>query len=544
MKRSIITLSSIAILGFSMLSFTNSNGFEISKQVEVFVSFFMKLNQNYVDKTNPAELMDTAIKAITKELDPYTKFWTEQDIEASKIRNSGQYTGIGSAIHIHDKRLYISEPYKGFPADKSGLKAGDEIIQIDDILVSDYKGDAKDLLKGETGSTVKVTIARQGKTEIVDVVRSKIDVDAVPFYQLLDDNTAYIVLQKFNKKASSQTIAALKELKAKGADKVILDLRANPGGLLTEAVNVCNIFVAKGEKIVHTESVIDSYKKIYKTKNEPIDEDIPLVVLINGRSASASEIVSGVIQDLDRGVVIGARSFGKGLVQSTRKLKYNTLLKVTTSRYFIPSGRCIQALDYWNRDEDDKPVRTKDSDYKAFKTLNSKRTVYDGGGVLPDIEIDVAKRSSIASVLLKEKAIFDFATDFYYKTKIDDISKFHFSEADYKDFLNYLHNTNFTYKTKTERTLEEAMVYAEKEDLEGKIQNEYKSLLNGIKASKEKALEDQAREIKQLLTNEILKRYFYAEGKYQYDVIHSDEIKEAKSVLANSNVYNKILTKK
>ena len=541
MKRSIITLSSIAILGFSMLSFTNSNGFEISKQVEVFVSFFMKLNQNYVDKTNPAELMDTAIKAITKELDPYTKFWTEQDIEASKIRNSGQYTGIGSAIHMHKKRLYISEPYKDFPADKSGLKAGDEIIQIDDILVSDYKGDAKDLLKGETGSTVKVTINRQGKKQVIDVVRSKIDVDAVPFYELLDDNTAYIVLQKFNKKASSQTIAALKELKARGANKVILDLRGNPGGLLTEAVNVCNIFVPKGEKIVHTESVIDSYKKIYKTKNEPIDEDIPLVVLINGRSASASEIVSGVIQDLDRGVVVGARSFGKGLVQSTRKLKYNTLLKVTTSRYFIPSGRCIQALDYWHRDENDKPVRTKDSDYKAFKTLNSKRTVYDGGGVLPDVEVDVAKRSSIASVLLKEKAIFNYATNFYYKTTIDDISKFHFSEADYKDFLNYLHNTNFTYQTKTEQTLEDAMVYAEKEDLEGKIQGEYKSLLNSIKASKEKALEDQAREIKQLLTNEILKRYFYAEGKYKYDVIHSDEIKEAKNLLNNSNLYNKVL---
>ena len=266
MKRSIVTIGSLAILGFGMLSFTNSNGFEISKQVEVFVSFFMKLNQNYVDKTNPAELMDTAITAITKELDPYTKFWTEQDIEASKIRNSGQYTGIGSAIHMHNKRLYISEPYKDFPADKSGLKAGDEIIQIDDVLVSDYKGDAKDLLKGETGSSVKVSITRQGKKQVIDVVRSKIDVDAVPFYQLLDDNTAYIVLQKFNKKASSQTIAALKELKAKGADKVILDLRGNPGGLLTEAVNVCNIFVPKGQKIVHTESVIDSYKKVYKTK--------------------------------------------------------------------------------------------------------------------------------------------------------------------------------------------------------------------------------------------------------------------------------------
>jgi len=544
MKRSIITITSLAVFTFGSFSFTNtSNGFEISKQIEVFVSFFKKLNQNYVDETNPAELMDTAIKAITKELDPYTKFWTEQDIEASKIRNSGQYTGIGSAIHMHNKRLYIAEPYKGFPADKSGLKAGDEIIQIDDVLVSDYKGEAKDLLKGETGSTVKIIYKRQGQTQNVSVVRNKIDVDAVPFYELLDDNTAYIVLQKFNKKASSQTIAALKELKAEGADKVILDLRGNPGGLLTEAVNVCNIFVPKGQKIVHTESVIDSYKKVYKTKNEPIDIDIPLVVLVNGRSASASEIVSGVIQDLDRGVVVGARSFGKGLVQSTRKLKYNTLLKVTTSRYFIPSGRCIQALDYWHRDEDNKPVRTKDSDFNSFKTLNSDRTVYDGGGVLPDIEVDVAKRSSIASVLLKEKAIFNYATDYYYKNDIENLDRFNFSEGDYKDFLDYLDNTNFTYTTKTEETLEDAMTYAEKEGLETKIQTEYNSLLSSINNSKKRALTDQSKEIRQLLTNEILKRYFYIEGKYKYDVINSDEIKEAKDILASPKYYNKILGK-
>ena len=542
MKRTILAISSVAILGFTTSSFISaSNGFEISKQIEVFVSFYNKLNRNYVDKTNPAELMDTAIKAITKKLDPYTKFWTEQDIEASKIRNSGQYTGIGSAIHTYEDRLYIAEPYKDFPADKSGLKAGDEVIKIDDILIEDYKGEAKDLLKGETGTTVNVTFKRQGKIQNTDVTRSKIDVDAVPFYDLLDDNTAYIVLRKFNKKASSQTIAALKELKARGADKVILDLRGNPGGLLTEAVNICNIFIPKGQKIVHTESVVDSYKKVYKTKKEPIDLDIPLAVLVNGRSASASEIVSGVIQDLDRGVVVGARSFGKGLVQSTKKLKYNTLLKVTTSRYFMPSGRCIQALDYWHRDKDNKAVRTKDSDYKAFKTLNSKRTVYDGGGVLPDVEIEVAKRSSVANFLLKKRAIFDYATNFYYKHDIKDIATFHFSETDYKDFLNYLHTTDFNYETKTEKTLEKALDYAEKEALDNDIKNEYQSLLNSIKNSKTKALDKQSKEIKQLLTNEIIKRYFYVEGKYKYDVLNSEEIKEAKIILANKEKYSKIL---
>ena len=544
MKRILIWSTSLLIVCFSLLSFKSYNGFEISKQVEVFVSFFMKLNQNYVDKTNPAELMDTAINAITNELDPYTKFWTEQDIEASKIRNSGQYTGIGATVHSKENKLFIAEPHKGFPADKSGLKAGDEVIQIDDILVETYKGEAKELLKGETGSSVEITYIRQGEKATVNVVRSKIDVDAVPFYKLLDDKTGYIVLQKFNKKASSQTIAALKELKAQGADKIILDLRGNPGGLLTEAVNVCNIFVEKGQKIVHTESVIDSYKKVYKTKNNPVDTEIPLAVLVNGRSASASEIVSGVMQDLDRGVVVGARSFGKGLVQSTRKLKYNTLLKVTTSRYFIPSGRCIQALDYWHRDENDKPKRVKDSDYKAFKTLNAKRTVYDGGGVFPDVEVPVAQRSSIASALLGEKAIFNFATDYYYSNKVnDDVNKFSFSESDYKDFLNYLDKNNFNFKTKTENSLDEAMVYAEKEDLDKDILNAFNNLQNSIETSKNKALESRSKEIKQLLTDELLKRYFYKKGMYQYNLSHSDEIKKAKSILGNTKEYNKILGK-
>jgi len=541
MKRMMILISSLLVMCLGFSSFTNYNGFEISKQVEVFVSFFMKLNQNYVDKTNPAELMDVAINAITDELDPYTKFWTEQDIEASKIRNSGQYTGIGASIHSFKNRLFIAEPHQGFPADKSGLKAGDEIIQIDNIVVADYKGEAKDLLKGETGSSVKITYLRQGKKETTDVVRSKIEVDAVPFYKLLNDNTGYIVLQKFNKKASSQTIAALKELKADGADKIILDLRGNPGGLLTEAVNVCNIFVPKDQKIVHTESVIDSYKKVYKTKKEPIDTEIPLVVLINGRSASASEIVSGVMQDLDRGVVVGARSFGKGLVQSTRKLKYNTLLKVTTSRYFIPSGRCIQALDYWHRDENDKPIRIKDSDYKEFKTLNTKRKVYDGGGVMPDVEVSVAKRSSVASALLKDKAIFNYATDFYYENQVDNIEKFHFTENEYNDFLNYLEKTNFEFKTKTETSLAEVLVYAEKEELDKDILNQFKSLTSSINQAKEKALENRNKEIKQLLTDEILKRYFYKEGMYEYNLTHSDEIKEAQNVLANTKEYKKIL---
>ena len=541
MKRYLVSIISVIILGIGSLSFASYDGFEISKQVEIFVTFFMKLNQNYVDKTNPAELMDTAITAITKDLDPYTKFWTEQDIEASKIRNTGQYSGIGAAIHMFEDRLYVAEPYKGFPADDAGLKAGDEIIQIDNIKIKDFKGEAKDLLRGETGSEVKVVYVRQGQKNTTKIMRNKIDIDAVPYYELLPDNTAYIVLQKFNKKASTQVISALNELKAKGANKVILDLRGNPGGLLTEAVNVCNVFLPKGERIVYTESVIEANRKSYKTKRDPVDTEIPLAILINGRSASASEIVSGTIQDFDRGVIVGGRSFGKGLVQSTRKLKYNTLLKVTTSRYFIPTGRCIQALDYWNKDENGKPVRTKDSDYNAFKTLNNDRTVYDGGGILPDVKVKVANRSNIAKALLKEKAIFNYATDFYYKNQIQNVADFHFSETDYRDFLNYLHKINFSYKTKTETSLEESMLLAEKEEIDKDIKHAYNQLLNSINNAKEKALNDNSKEIKLLLTNEILKRYFYKEGRYKYNIIHNEEIKEAISILNDKDRYKKIL---
>jgi len=352
-KRSIILAVSIIVLSIGSFGF-KSDGFEIAKQIEIFVAFFKQLNTNYVDETNPAELMNTAMTAITKDLDPYTKFWTEQDVEAAKIRSSGKYVGIGASLYTDDlegeetnSRLIISEVHKDFPADKSGLKAGDEIIKVDDIVVKDFYGRPAGLLKGIAGTKVVLTYIRQGKEQVTSVTRGLIEVDPVPFYKLLSDNTGYIILTRFSEKASSSIIAAIKELKAEGADKVILDLRGNPGGLLIEAVNVCNIFVKKDLKIVHTESTIDDYKKEYKTKNQVLYADIPLVIIVNARSASSSEIVSGSIQDLDRGVVIGARSFGKGLVQSKRPLKHNTQLKITTSRYFIPSGRCIQSLDYW-----------------------------------------------------------------------------------------------------------------------------------------------------------------------------------------------------
>ena len=541
MKRYLLISVSVLLILFSFTNFTRNNGFEISKQIEIFVTFYKKLNQNYVDEVNPAELMNTAITAITNEMDPYTKFWTEQDIIASKIRSSGQYTGIGAEVLTKNDKLFIAETYKDLPADKSGLKAGDEIVKIDDIQVSDVGAEAEELLKGEAGTKVVITYVRQGKTQITTVNRSKVEIKAVPYYKLLNDNTAYIVLQKFNQNASSETAAALKELKARGADKVILDLRGNPGGLLVEAVNVCNIFIPKDQLILYTESVNDGNNKSYKTKREPLDTDIPLAVLVNGRSASASEIVSGAVQDLDRGVVIGARSFGKGLVQTIKPLEHNTKLKVTTSRYFIPSGRCIQALDYWHKDKNGRPILIKDSDYKAFKTLNSGRTVFDGGGVLPDVEVDATKRSGIADALIEEKAIFDFATEYYYKNKISNIDSFKFTDSDYKDFLMFLKRINFKYETKTEESLEEAMTHAVKEKINTSIISEYNALLKRIENFKNTSLKTREKEIRELLSKEIVTRYFYREGMYKNNADNSEEIETAQVILKDPSRYNKIL---
>ncbi len=539
MKKKIIFPILAITIFFTTVSF-KSDFFEIAKQIEIFTTMFKELNMNYVDETNPAELMDTAIKAMLDDLDPYTKYWNEQDVEASKIRNAGEYTGIGASVKTIKDKIIIIEPYKDYPADKAGLKAGDEIIQIGDITVADFKEDAGELLKGASGTKVDITYKRQGETKTTVLTREEIEVDAVPFYTLLDDNTGYIVLSKFNNKASSETIDALKDLKAKGADKIILDLRGNPGGLLSEAINVTNIFVPKGELITTTKSVVKKYNKEYFTKKAPIDIQIPLVVLVNGRSASASEIVAGGIQDLDRGVVIGARSFGKGLVQRPKKLTYGTQLKITISRYYTPSGRCIQALDYWNRDNNNNAVRIDEKDFKAFKTKKG-RTVYDGGGIQPDIQLETSKYSDITTALLKSDAIFGYATKYYYTHQLENSGDFKFTDNDYEDFKQFVKQSDFNFETATENSFSKALLTAKREKLDSHIAASYDALIASIKLSKEKALDTYKKEIVALLTDEIIKRYFYREGLYTYYVEHNPEVAKSKEILNNKSQYDKIL---
>lgn len=537
-KKLLIPIIAVATL-LGTVSF-QSDFFEIAKQIEIFTTLFKEVNMNYVDETNPAELMDNAIEGMLEGLDPYTKYWTEQEVEDAKINRSGDYSGIGATVRNKDKKMTIVEPRKGYPADLAGLKAGDEIIKIGEITVADVEGDAGDLLKGSPGSSVDITYLRQGKKKTASVKRGAVEIDAVPFYELINDDTGYIVLTKFNSKASAQVQEALVSLKSDGATKIILDLRNNGGGLLNEAINICGLFLPKQTLITTTKSVVKKYNKTYKTRNDPVDTEIPLVVLVNGRSASASEIVSGSLQDYDRAVIVGSRSFGKGLVQRPKPLTYGTSVKVTISRYYTPSGRCIQALDYWNRDNEGNAVRTDKKDFKEFKTANG-RSVFDGGGVFPDIEVASAKTSPVTKALLKDNAIFDYATAYYYDHQFSDLSEFSFTDADYNEFMTFLKQSGFTYETETEDAFAKALQEAEKEGLDTSINSAYTALQNSIQQAKNQEIATHKAEIKEQLINEIVKRYFYRDGLYNYQIANNEEIAQSLAVLGDANRYAKIL---
>lgn len=535
-----IIIPTLALVVFLSTSAFRNDFFEIAKQIEIFTTLFKELNMNYVDETNPGELMDTAIKSMLDDLDPYTKFYNEQDVEASRINNAGDYTGIGAKVLTLKDRLVIVEPYKNYAADKAGLKVGDEIIKVDNVIVADFKDDAANLLQGAAGTEVTITYKRQGKTNSTKITRESLEIKAVPHYSMIDDKTGYIVLRKFNNKASSETISAIRALKNQGATQLILDLRGNPGGLLSEAVNVTNIFVPQNQLVVTTKSKVKKYNKTYYTQRNPVDTEIPLVVLVDGSSASASEIVSGALQDMDRAVVVGTRSFGKGLVQRPKPLTYGTQMKITISRYYTPSGRCIQALDYWNRDENGKATRTKKENYNAFKTRNG-RDVFDGGGVQPDVEVEFAKQSPITKAILNENLVFNYAVNYFYDNNVEDLKSFELSDTEFSRFKNYLKTTGFNFETKTEQALNEAIAIAKEEELEGVIDSEYHNLNVALQAYKSNAIDQNKAQLKSLLTDEIIKCFFYSEGLYTYYTVNNNEIKKALSILNNPSQYSSIL---
>ncbi len=542
LKKKIIIPVLACTLFLTTTAFKN-DFFEIAKQIEIFTTLFKELNMNYVDETNPGDLMDTAIKSMLKDLDPYTNFMNEQDVEAARINNTGDYIGIGAKVKTLKDKLVIVEPYKEYPADKAGLKAGDEIIKVENNLVENYKEGAGNLLKGAPGTSVEVTYKRQSKTQTATINRAEVEINAVPHFSMIDDKTGYVVLSRFNNKASSQTSYAVRDLKAQGAKRIILDLRGNPGGLLNEAIHVVNIFVPKGQLVVTTKSKVKKYNRTYFTQKEPIDTEIPLVVLIDGGSASASEIVSGSLQDLDRAVIVGSRSFGKGLVQRPKLLTYGTQVKITISRYYTPSGRCIQALDYWNRNEKGEAVRVKQEQYNAFKTKNG-RNVFDGGGVFPDENLGTSKNSAITKAILKNDFIFNYATNYYYNHKIDDINTFKLTESDFSDFKNYLKKNHFSFETETEKALLNVLETAKKEGLNDHIKTDYNTLISNLNNSKTDAINENKANLLELLTEEIVKRYSYREGLYEYYKIHDNNIKKATQILKSPLTYTGYLIKK
>lgn len=537
-KKYIIPVVASAFL-FVGASFKN-DFFEIAKQIEIFTTLFKELNTNYVDETNPGDLMDKAIKGMLANLDPYTVYFNEQDVMQFKINNTGEYTGIGALITRKENKLIIREVYKNFPADKAGFKAGDEIIQIGDVLLADFKEDASQLMRGTKNTKIDVKFLRQNKTNTAQIVLDEVEIKSVPFFAKIDEKTGYIVLARFNNKAALETKAALEELKKQGAERIVLDLRGNPGGLLHEAVNICNLFVPKNEVIVTTKSKIEKHNNTYKTAFEPVDTQIPLVILINGKSASASEIVSGALQDLDRAVIVGSRSFGKGLVQKPVDLTYNTQLKVTISRYYTPSGRCIQALDYTHKDKNGQAKRTEEKNFNAFKTRKG-RIVYDGGGILPDIALEESSTSAITNSLLKNDGIFNYVTRYYFKNPNPGDQIPNFTAADYQDFKQFLKTEKFSFDTETELALKNTLAMAKKESIDTTISNEYQQLLTALQKSEETLLDKNQEEIKKLILEEIIKRYQYQEGLYQYYLKNNSEIKKSVSILNNTTDYKSIL---
>ena len=537
-KRYILPVVASAFL-FIGVSFKD-DFFEIAKQIEIFTTLFKELNMNYVDETNPGDLMDKAIKGMLASLDPYTVYFNEQDVIKFKINNTGEYTGIGALITRKEDKLIVREPYKNFPADKAGLKAGDEIIQIGDVNLSDFKDDASQLLKGAKNTKINIKYIRQGKAISTQIVLDEVEIKSVPFFGKIDETTGYIVLARFNAKAALETKEALEQLKKEGATRIILDLRGNPGGLLNEAVSICNLFVPKNETIVTTKSKIEKHNNTFKTSRDPIDTEIPLVILVNGKSASASEIVSGALQDLDRAVIIGSRSFGKGLVQRPVDLTYGTQLKVTISRYYTPSGRCIQALDYAHKDKNGVATKTDSKNFNAFKTRKG-RTVYDSGGIQPDIELEETKWSPITEALVKNDGIFNYATAYYYKNPNLGIQIPAFSEADFIDFKRFLKAEKFSFDTETELALKNTLAIAKKEKIDESINAEYQQLFSALQKSEDQLLDKNQKEIRTLIVDEIIKRYQYQEGLYQYYLKNNIEIKKAVTLLNNNLEYQKIL---
>lgn len=537
----------VVIIGLSFWGFkSDQKNFEISKNLDIFYTLVRELNLFYVDEVKPDKLIKTGIDDMLETLDPYTVYIPESEMDDFKFMTTGEYAGIGAMISKRGNQIIVAEPYEGFPAQLSGLRAGDIFLEVDGkpadkMVVSDVS----EILKGPAKKAVKVKMQRPGdkKTFTIDIVREEIQIDPVTYYGMIDGKTGYIRLSSFTDGCAEGIRKAVLDLRdKKGAKTLVLDLRSNPGGLLGEAVKVTNLFVNHGQEIVSTKGKVSQWDKTYRATEQPVDSLMPLIVLVNSGSASASEIVAGALQDLDRAVIMGNRTFGKGLVQTTRDLSYNTKLKVTTAKYYIPSGRCIQALDYSHRNADGSVGNIPDSLITEFKTKNG-RIVKDGGGVTPDIRNNQDTLSTLAYKLVQEYMIFDFATDYASKHKsIAPPDKFVVSDDIFAGFHQFLTDKKFSYQSKSEQTLKALIETAKKERYYDATQNEFAALEKGLSIDLNKDLDKFSEDIRDLLKDEIVSRYYYQKGAIIAALGSDKEIKSALTLFQNPAEYSHLLT--
>jgi len=543
-KISLVAIA-LSVSSFAWFSFSDDY-FEVSRNLDIFTSLYRELNVYYVDETKPGSLMKTGIDAMLKSLDPYTNYIPESDIEDYRFMTTGQYGGIGALIAKKGDQIVITDPYENYPAQKAGLLAGDVVLEVDGKeLNGKNSDDVSKALKGQPGTSVRLTIKRDGTLKPFEktLLREEIKIPAVSYSGVMGDGSVgYIRLTSFTENCGQEVKDAFVKLKTENNIKsLVLDLRENPGGLLNEAVNIVNLFVPKGTMVVKTHGKNKEWDKEYKALNNPVDTEMPLAVLINSGSASASEIVAGCIQDLDRGILIGQRSFGKGLVQTTRPISYNAQLKVTTAKYYIPSGRCIQALDYSNRNADGSVGHVPDSLMTPFKTKLG-RTVYDGGGVLPDFTTTVDTASSIAVSLASKFLVFDYATT-YRNTHntIDNAKAFKLNDETYNSFVSWLKDKDYDYTTRSEKIIEDLKQASIRDKNYDDAKAEFEALKTKLSHSKTSDLVKHKQEISEMLENEIVSRYYYQKGRVENEFNYDAEVKKALAALADNNLYNTLI---
>lgn len=540
-----------ALIGFFLLAgsvaFTVKNDklFAIAKNIDIFATLVRELDSYYVDEIDADELVTVGIQAMLDELDPYTEYIPEEESEDFRVMTTGEYGGVGALIGARGEGSMIIMPYTGFPAQNAGLRIADKLLKVDTVDVSQKNtSEVSELLKGPENTPVKVSVLRNADTLEFELVRKKISLKNVPYYGKLDASTGYIKLSDFTTNASAEVRNALVDLKAQGAEKLVLDLRDNPGGLLSEAVEIVNLFIPKGKEVVKTIGKIENVNRTYKTSKTPVDKNIPLVVLLNERSASASEIVAGALQDYDRAVLVGRKSFGKGLVQTTIPLTYNAQVKVTTAKYYIPSGRCIQAIDYALSREEGEIRSIPDSLRQAFKTQNG-RTVLDGAGIEPDETVEAYRYAPITYSLVAGNHVFDFATQYFYsKPAVVNIEEFEVSDELYEDFVSFLSDREYDYTTYLEKSLEDMKELAEQAPYYSEIKEQVEALEKRIIHNKEQDLISYQKEIRKALREEIISRYYFQEGMIQASLQNDSVIEKAMELFSTPDKMGQILTAK